>query len=656
MHVFGGHRGGSAGLPKSMQNNLEVVRIDIDTNRALQVLTGSVFAGANESIRELIANAADSLLQLPPEHRQSAQVRVLPDELRKTLAVRDSGVGMDRAEAREFLGKLFSSSKRPGGECIGRFGVGFYSCLRLCSRVEVFTRSRRPEDRGTRVTFGRGDTMELSTTDVAAVGTTVVLHLVPEHHNLLQRSTLRNLIRKYCNFIPFPIFLGDDSDLANEMHAPWEARRENELIGELQRVFNVPPPLAMFQLPSMQGTGRSRVSGVLLIGDRDFKPSVHLYASRVLITDDDTALLPSELRSFVAAFVNFDDVPLVLSRDAIMEEAPPVIHARHELVAFCADSLAKLARERREDFAKLQTTHGTALKQACCRHEELRERLCEHLTFRSTQRPSSTLPAYLKRKTDRAVIYADNMSAAEALLPLYERANVEVLFMCDAVDRELRQSWPAWHPPFKFRRLDAEPPGKSQDVRTQGNTQISASLCEQARQLFRSTVKNVPQLDLQVKSLGPDVPAAILAMNEEARKLIEVALVVRELKETGRMSELPEGLRAAAKAGLVEVMARRAETLLILNVDQSSIKRFFALLAPRKSAPANILTSWFRDSPAAPATDLPNLAPLLAQFFYEQALLASGLPLPRTDRNAISRTQSALVSLLLSGLQPEFQP
>lgn len=641
-----------------MQTPLEVVRIDVDTNRALEVLTGSVFAGAHESIRELIANATDSLQQLPPEHAQSAHVRVLPDDRHKTLAVCDTGIGMDRGEAREFLGKLFSSSKLSPGKYIGRFGVGFYSCLRLCSRVEVFTRSRRQGDRGTLVTFGRGDTMELSVADVAAVGTTVVLHLEPEHHNLLQRSTLRNLIRKYCNFLAFPIYLGDGPDLANEMRAPWDARRQGELISELQRVFAVPRPLAVFHLPSkLRADGRSGMSGVLFIGDQDFKPSVHLYASRVLITQDETALLPEELRQFVSAFVNIDHVPLVLSRDAILQEAPEVVQARQELVTFFADSLAKFAREQREDFAKLQLTHGIALKTACCNLSELGERLCEHLTFRSTQRAFSTIPAYLKRRTERVVIYADNMAAAEALLPLYERANTEVLFMCDAVDRGLREAWPGKHAPFEFRRLDAEPPGKGKDAHAPVGMQISASLCEKVRQLFRSAVKNASQLDVQVKPLGTDGPAAILSMDEDARRYIEIAFVVRELNETGRMSELPAELRDAAEAGLVEFMAKQAESLLILNSDQASIKRFFALLAPpRPSAPGNRLTSWFRDVPAPAAPDLRNLAPLLARFFYEQALLASGLPLPRTDRTAISQTQSALVSALLSNLQPECLP
>ncbi|MDZ4288150.1 MAG: ATP-binding protein, partial [Prosthecobacter sp.] len=463
-----------------MSGDSECVKIDVDAGRALAVLSGSVFAGVDESIRELLSNAADSLAQLPPALRRDPEIRLRAETKSGILSVSDNGVGMTRNEAREFLGKLFCSGKASQTGVIGQFGVGFYSCFRLCARLEVLTRSRSQNDQGTRMTYSGGNTMELSTTDVRVPGTTVRLYLLDAHHDLLQRSVLRHLVRRYCNFIRYPIYLGDDADLANEMHAPWERTRVDELIAELNRVLEVPEPLAVFPLALASGkSGDPLVAGVLFVTESPPVPPVRLYVARVLITEDDKTLLPPEFRAFVSAILDIDHMPLVLSRDGLVEESIEVEDVRERLVSQLGQGLARLAHERRQDFARLQHAHGIALKEACFKHAELRSQLSGHLLFRSSQQAQTTLPEYLKRSRDPIVIYADDASAAEALLPLYQRANVEVLYMTDAIDRGLREVWPKHRKRFEFRRVDAAPPSMGRLPSERAEHQVSATVFEQ---------------------------------------------------------------------------------------------------------------------------------------------------------------------------------
>ncbi len=185
-------------------------RIDVDVKRALEVLSRSVFAGADQSIRELITNAADSLAQLPPEQESNLEIRLIPSVSQDsdspgTLRISDTGVGMTYGEAKQRLGKLFSTDKQSGQGLVGQFGIGFYSCFPLCYEVEVFTRTRARGDSGTRLRYRGGEEMQIQPWPVDQPGSTVLLHLRPEHRRLLQQATLTNIVRRYCNYIRYPI-------------------------------------------------------------------------------------------------------------------------------------------------------------------------------------------------------------------------------------------------------------------------------------------------------------------------------------------------------------------------------------------------------------------------------------------------------------------
>src|SRR5207244_13002235 len=115
----------------------------------IEELGDRVLARPEEAIRELIANAADSLEQLPPHQQSNLDIRLITmmkrdPESPGTLRISDTGLGMTFSDVKDRLGKLFSTSKAGVKEVIGRFGIGFYACFPLCTSVEVFTRTRRP--------------------------------------------------------------------------------------------------------------------------------------------------------------------------------------------------------------------------------------------------------------------------------------------------------------------------------------------------------------------------------------------------------------------------------------------------------------------------------------------------------------------------------
>jgi hypothetical protein len=211
--------------------------------------------------------------------------------------------------------------------------------------------------------------------------------------------------------------------------------------------------------------------------------------------------------------------------------------------------------------------------------------------------------------------------------------------------------------PFEFRRLDAAPPGKDGVLSERSGTRVSTIVIEQAQELFQTVTPD--GIRVQVKPLGANGPATILAIDEEGRKMVEMSLVVREMREIGRLNELPEEVRDAAENGFLDFMAQHVPRTLILNSEQPLVRRFFKLLASPEQRRTQQkgkgrFFGWLQAAPTeAGPLDLRDVPPLLARFLYGQALLASGLPLPRDDRNAITQSQTELISNLLTHLQPE---
>lgn len=620
-----------------MENRKRTIRIGVDSNRALDVLSSSVFAGPEESIRELITNAADSITQLPAHLKANVEIRLVPRPLPGSdgpgiLEVTDTGLGMTAEEAENYLGRIFASSKVGAHEVIGQFGVGFYACFRLCSRVEVFTRSYAEPDGGTRITYAGGDALQIEPWSMERFGTTVALHLLPENRSLLEREALERLVRRYCNFVDYPIYVEKyGHDMLNERVAPWDrsVTREDDLARDLRRLFGGETPLAMFPVPGSSDLSLP-LQGVLFVPSDGETPSLRVYSHRVLITERDQALLSKSMQTFIGGAINVDNLRLVMSRDSILEDALGTRAVNRQLVTLVSDGLSSFAKSRREDFRRLMSVHGSLIKAACLEHDELFEKLADELPFRSTSRPYITIPDYLRDSHEGTVVYAENLTAMSGLLPLYEKAGLEVLFMTDGVDCALRNNWPMRAYPLKFRPAEASPPTVAARDSEDKNGTLSAVTTEVIRELFRSVTSE--PLQVKVQSLGENAPPAMLALGEEERKKIGFYHYVQQLKQENRLDELPPELQEFAKSDSLELMFRHTEQNLILNQSNEMVRRLAGMCQEAHQA----TDRWISD-----------LVPLLVRFLHGQALLASGLPLTDRKRMDISRSQTALINVLL---------
>jgi molecular chaperone HtpG len=348
---------------------------------------------------------------------------------------------------------------------IGQFGVGFYSAYLVADRVEVTSRGAGSTEAWRWVSEAR-DAFTLEPAERDARGTSIVLHLREDQKDYLDAWRLRELVRKYSDFVGYPIELQKEAEepkegeepaspefeTANQASALW-TRSKSEVSEDEYKDFykhltsDFEAPLAWTH---NRVEGRSEYTQLLYVPskapfdlwDRQHRRGIRLYVRRVFIMDDAEQLMPVYLR-FVKGVVDSADLPLNVSRE-ILQESRDVRAIREGCTKRVLSMLEDLAENRAEDYARFWTEFGQVLKEGMGEDFSNQERLSKLLRFASTSTATGeqtvSLAQYVARmKPGQDRIYyvtAENESAARSSphLEVFRRKEVEVLVLADRVD------------------------------------------------------------------------------------------------------------------------------------------------------------------------------------------------------------------------------
>src|SRR5271165_4181372 len=212
-----------------------------EIKQLLHLLSHSLYQSREIAIRELISNASDALdkmryVALTDEKERDSgalEITIDPRELEKTLVIRDNGIGMTHDElvtnlgtiahsgSGEFLKTLSGDARKEADlSLIGQFGVGFYSAFMVADRVQVRTRSYRGETGWLWESDGTGSFTVSPVEDPLPRGTEIVLHLKQDSKELATPGRIKDIVRRYSSFVPYPIRL-PTGEILNDQKAIW---------------------------------------------------------------------------------------------------------------------------------------------------------------------------------------------------------------------------------------------------------------------------------------------------------------------------------------------------------------------------------------------------------------------------------------------------
>lgn len=461
----------------------------------LDLVVNSLYSKKEIFLRELVSNASDAIdrakyLSLTQKDLAADNpewsIEVAVDKTSGTMMITDNGIGMDADDLENNLGTIASSGtkafrkalKEKGGEAlpelIGQFGVGFYAAFMVADKVRVVTKKR-----GTSAAFQWESDMTggytISDAERADYGTSIMLHMREDQKEYLDYWRVSDLVKKYSDFIAYPIRFrtvdvpADEKDEdrkrreereakpMNTMVALWKRNRKDvkddeyaEFYKHLTHDYDGP-----FETIPFSGEGAVEFKALLFIPKKPsmelFMPQqkrgLSLYVRNVFIGDDIEMLLPTWLR-FVKGVVDSSDLPLNVSREMLQDDA--VIAKIKSAVTSKVLSVLEDLKKKGERYDEFFGAFGTVLKEGVhvdWEHADRIKKLLKYPTARTDAGKRVFLEDYVKdMASDQKDIYyivAEREDDARRA-PQLEKARkhgCDVLLFCDPVDEYLTESF-----------------------------------------------------------------------------------------------------------------------------------------------------------------------------------------------------------------------
>ncbi|XP_017877302.1 endoplasmin [Ceratina calcarata] len=504
---------------KELREKAEKFTFQTEVNRIMKLIINSLYRNKDIFLRELISNASDALdkirlLSLTDKNvldtNPELAIRIKSDKENKILSITDSGIGMTKNDlinnlgtiaksgTAEFLGKMQdASTSQELKDMIGQFGVGFYSAFLVSHTVVVTTKHNDDKqyiwtsdsNSYSIVEDPRGDTLKR--------GTTVSLQLKDEALDFLEEDTIRNLVKKYSQFINFPIYLWGSKVVQVDEEEEDESKKEEsaedkvdeddeeakvedaeekkskkvdktvwdwELLNDSKPIWTLKPseveekdyndfykaltkdtqdPLAKIHFVA---EGEVTFKSLLFIPKVQPSDSfnrygtkaenIKLYVRRVFITDKFTDMMPNYL-SFIRGIVDSDDLPLNVSRENLQQHKLIKV-IKKKLIRKVLDMIKKIPKEEYEKFWK---EYSTNIKLGVIEDAQNRARLSKLLMFHSsTQKSLTSLADYVSRmKPNQQFIYyiagaSEDEVRKSPFVERLDKKDYEVLYLTEAVD------------------------------------------------------------------------------------------------------------------------------------------------------------------------------------------------------------------------------
>lgn len=452
-----------------------------EVNQVLDLVIHSLYGHREVFLRELVSNAADALDRLRFQtitepallgSETALRIRIVPNKDAGTLTIEDTGTGMSRDELVTNLGTIAKSGTKAFAEAlkqagnkdvnlIGQFGVGFYSAYLVASRVDVVTRAAGSAEAWRWSSDAKGS-FTVEATERAERGTSVVLHLRDDQKEFLDEWRVKDLVRRYSDFVSHPIELAvvrgadkhEEFDTINRASALWmrpraEVTKEQheEFYKHISHDGEAPVAWTHFSFE-----GNVVFTGLLYLPKLapmfDVHPDergVRLFVKRVFVMEKCQDFLPAWLR-FVRGVLDSDDLPLNVSRETL-QDSGVVRTMKKQVVKKTLDLIDELAQERPEDFTTFWENFGSVVKEGLANDWEHKDRLAKVVRYRSSATMGKSgaeawvsLPEYVKRMPLRQeAIYYVSGESPEALadsphVEVLRKRGYEILFMTDAVD------------------------------------------------------------------------------------------------------------------------------------------------------------------------------------------------------------------------------
>ena len=542
-----------------MAENVKKGGISVDSEHLFPIIKKWLYSDKDIFLREIVSNGCDAVTKLKrldslgqislPE--QDYRIDVVLDKTAGTLTVSDNGIGMTAEELEKYICNIALSgavefiqkyendeSGKPQEGIIGHFGLGFYSAFMVSDTVTVESKSYTGAPAVKWVCNSDGE-YETFPSERTERGTSVIMKITEDEKELLDGYKIKEILDKYCSFMPVPVFFydaenddkeGDDKkepEQINDTKPLWMKQpsecTEDDYKAFYKKVFkDYRDPLFWVHINAEYPLN---IKGIIYFPklNSEYEPlegQIKLYYNQVFVADNIKEVIPDYLL-MLRGVLDCPELPLNVSRSYLQNNGYVTKIAAH-IVKKVADKLNGMFNTDREKYEKLYNDIKIFVEYGCIRDKKFFDRVKGSVLFSSALDDKSyTLDEYLeecREKHENKVFYATDKKTQAQYISMYQAQGVKILLLDRPLDTQFVQTIEADRSGVSFIRVDSD----VDDVLKNGE----AAENEKLKELFRKA-SGKDDLEVSFAALKDEKTPAILNEDEHERRFADMMRMYR---------------------------------------------------------------------------------------------------------------------------------
>ena len=572
----------------------------INSDNIFPIIKKWLYSDHDIFIRELVSNGCDAITKLkklemigetslPEDYKEKVEVFVNAED--KTIRFVDNGLGMTEDEVKEYINQIaFSGAtdflekykdKSSEDQIIGHFGLGFYSAFMVADRVEINTCSYLEGEQAIHWESECGTEFEMSDSDKDTVGTEIILHLNEDSYEFSNEYRVREVLDKYCSFMPVEIFLTNENAEPQYETIPSEEVTEEDTVIEeiveepkeekegeeeekkepvkktkiLKRPVSISDTKPLWTKHPNECTEEEykefyrkvfqdykeplfwihlnmdypfNLKGILYFPKINtqydqLEGTIKLYNNQVFIADNIKEVIP-EFLLLLKGVIDCPDLPLNVSRSALQNDGF-VKKISDYITKKVADKLTGMYKNNKEDYEKYWDDLSPFIKFGCLKDEKFCDKMTDYMLFKDINGKYITLPEYLeegKEKYENKVFYISDEVAQSQYINMFKEEGMNAVYLTHNIDNPYITHLEGKNENVKFLRIDADLADNF--VGEKLTEEQTKEYTDKLSEAFKKATGN-DKLVVKVESMKNENVSSVLTVSEESRRMMEMMRV-----------------------------------------------------------------------------------------------------------------------------------
>lgn len=524
--------------------------ISVDSENLFPIIKKWLYSDKDIFLRELVSNACDAITKLKTialsgevEIDSEYKITVTVDKANKKLIITDNGIGMTADEidkyinqiafsgATEFLEK-YKDENNDSAQIIGHFGLGFYSAFMVSDSVEIDSLSYRDGAKAAKWVCDGSMEFDMSDGERAVRGTQITLNIADDSTEFLEEFKIREILRKYCSFLPVEIYLentdkpepkDDEEPVApkpiNNTYPLW-MKKPSECTDEEYKEFyttvfmDFNEPLFWIHL---NVDYPFNLKGILYFPKINHEFSgiegqIKLFNNQVFVADNVKEVIP-EFLMLLKGVIDCPELPLNVSRSFLQNDGYVQKIASH-ITRKVADKLTSLYKNDCDNYVKYWEDINIFVKYGCVRDEKFYDKVKDAIIYKNLEGDFKTLAELTDGKEKADIYYVSDEKQQSQYINMFKEQGLDAVILPTMMDTHFISFIEMKDNNIKFKRIDSALSDISDSVEETDDAKALVNL-------FKSELDD-ETLKIEVQKLKNDAVPAVILLSEESRRMQEM--------------------------------------------------------------------------------------------------------------------------------------